>query len=44
MMLCYLISDDSLKEGAPIPPEPPLGSWRPEQKVNFFFHTKANVP
>jgi len=22
-----------LREGAPIPPEPPLGSWRPEAQV-----------
>ncbi|XP_059139054.1 serine/threonine-protein phosphatase PGAM5, mitochondrial-like isoform X2 [Physella acuta] len=33
--------DDSLKEGAPIPPEPPLGSWRPEQKQ--FFQDGARI-
>lgn len=24
-----------LREGAPIPPEPPLGHWRPEAAVSF---------
>ena len=24
---------DMLREGAPIPPEPPLGSWKPEMHV-----------
>lgn len=24
------MSDETLKEGAPIPPDPPIGSWRPE--------------
>ena len=24
---------DMLREGAPIPPEPPVGHWKPEQKV-----------
>ncbi|GFR95231.1 serine/threonine-protein phosphatase Pgam5, mitochondrial [Elysia marginata] len=33
--------DDSLREGAPIPPEPPLGSWRPEQKQ--FFQDGARI-
>ena len=27
------VTDDCLREGAPIPPEPPIGSWRPETKV-----------
>ncbi|KAK3800314.1 hypothetical protein RRG08_020289 [Elysia crispata] len=34
------VQDDSLREGAPIPPEPPLGSWRPEQK---FFQDGARI-
>uniref|UniRef100_A0A0B6ZG88 Serine/threonine-protein phosphatase PGAM5, mitochondrial n=1 Tax=Arion vulgaris TaxID=1028688 RepID=A0A0B6ZG88_9EUPU len=34
------VTDDSLREGAPIPPEPPLGSWRPEQK---FFQDGARI-
>ena len=29
------VTDDCLREGAPIPPEPPIGSWRPEPKVTF---------
>ncbi|KAH9524208.1 Serine/threonine-protein phosphatase pgam5, mitochondrial [Bulinus truncatus] len=33
--------DDILREGAPIPPEPPLGSWRPEQKQ--FFQDGARI-
>ncbi|CAL1537359.1 unnamed protein product [Lymnaea stagnalis] len=33
--------DDSLREGAPIPPEPPLGSWRPEQRQ--FFQDGARI-
>lgn len=24
-----------IEEGAPIPPEPPVGHWRPEPRVNF---------
>lgn len=27
-------SDPLLEEGAPIPPEPPVGHWRPEQSVS----------
>jgi len=34
------ITDDSLREGAPIPPEPPIGSWRPEPK---FFQDGARI-
>ncbi|CAG9820564.1 unnamed protein product [Phaedon cochleariae] len=26
---------DFLREGAPIPPEPPLGGWRPEKHVSY---------
>ena len=26
-----------IEEGAPIPPEPPIGHWRPEKQVSFFF-------
>ncbi|KAK6968418.1 serine/threonine-protein phosphatase PGAM5 mitochondrial-like isoform X1 [Biomphalaria glabrata] len=33
--------DEILREGAPIPPEPPLGSWRPEQKQ--FFQDGARI-
>ncbi|XP_055639401.1 serine/threonine-protein phosphatase Pgam5, mitochondrial isoform X2 [Toxorhynchites rutilus septentrionalis] len=29
-----MIDDSMLEEGAPIPPEPPIGHWRPE--VSFF--------
>lgn len=32
---------DILREGAPIPPEPPLGSWRPEK--NQFFQDGARI-
>lgn len=28
-------SSDLLREGAPIPPEPPVGHWRPEAQVRF---------
>ena len=28
-----MTEDSMLVEGAPIPPEPPLGSWRPEKSV-----------
>ncbi|BFZ19125.1 hypothetical protein BsWGS_22164 [Bradybaena similaris] len=35
------VTDDSLREGAPIPPEPPLGSWKPEQKQ--FFQDGARI-
>lgn len=28
-------SDDMLREGSPIPPEPPSGSWRPEYKASI---------
>ncbi|RUS85620.1 hypothetical protein EGW08_006632 [Elysia chlorotica] len=35
------VMDDSLREGAPIPPEPPLGTWRPEQKQ--FFQDGARI-
>lgn len=27
-------SSDLITEGAPIPPEPPIGHWRPEQHVS----------
>jgi len=27
------VETDMLREGAPIPPEPPIGSWRPEKHV-----------
>lgn len=26
-----------IEEGAPIPPEPPVGHWKPEPKVNFIY-------
>jgi len=29
--------DDILKEGAPIPPEPPVGHWKPEYYVKVDF-------
>lgn len=29
---------DLLREGAPIPPEPPIGSWRPEMHVCYYFY------
>ena len=29
--------DPLLAEGAPIPPEPPVGHWRPEFHVNLIF-------
>lgn len=25
-----------LEEGAPIPPEPPIGHWRPEKSASYF--------
>lgn len=28
---------DLLREGAPIPPEPPVGSWKPEMHVSRFL-------
>jgi serine/threonine-protein phosphatase PGAM5 len=28
-----------LHEGAPVPPEPPVGHWRPEQHVSNFLVT-----
>ena len=31
---------DMLREGAPIPPEPPVGSWRPEMHVSFISSFK----
>lgn len=32
------VEDDSLIiEGAPIPPEPPIGNWRAEKYVSFLF-------
>ena len=31
-------SCDFLREGAPIPPEPPVGHWRPEAKVCFLLN------
>ncbi|KAK7073070.1 hypothetical protein SK128_023838 [Halocaridina rubra] len=36
-----VINCDLLREGAPIPPEPPLGSWRPE--VHKFFADGARI-
>lgn len=27
---------DLLREGAPIPPEPPVGHWRPEKHVTII--------
>lgn len=30
--------DDLLVEGAPIPPEPPVGHWRPEKSVSCEIH------
>ncbi len=30
-----VVMDDILKEGAPIPPEPPVGHWQPEFHVIF---------
>ena len=32
-------SCDLLREGAPYPPEPPLGSWRPEVSVSVQILT-----
>lgn len=29
-------SDDLLREGSPIPPEPPSGTWRPEKQVSIL--------
>ena len=29
--------DPLLAEGAPIPPEPPVGHWKPEVFVNIIF-------
>lgn len=34
------ITDECLREGAPVPPEPPIGSWRPEPK---FFQDGARI-
>lgn len=31
-----LESCDMLREGAPIPPEPPIGHWKPEASVSIF--------
>lgn len=32
------VEEDSLLiEGVPIPPEPPLGSWRSERQVSIIF-------
>lgn len=28
-------SCDMLREGAPVPPEPPIGSWKPELHVSY---------
>lgn len=28
---------DLLREGAPIPPEPPIGSWKPEMHVGCTY-------
>jgi len=35
------ITDDSLREGAPVPPEPPIGTWSPEPKQ--FFQDGARI-
>lgn len=33
-----------LEEGAPIPPEPPVGHWKPEAYVrSLFFFFKLNI-
>ena len=29
--------DEMLQEGAPIPPEPPIGNWRSESEVCVYF-------
>jgi serine/threonine-protein phosphatase PGAM5 len=29
---------DLLQEGAPFPPEPPVGHWKPEMHVNFIIY------
>jgi serine/threonine-protein phosphatase PGAM5 len=29
---------DLLQEGAPFPPEPPVGHWKPEMHVNYIFY------
>ena len=34
---------DILREGAPIPPEPPLGSWRPEKNVRIVDNKCVEV-
>lgn len=31
-------SSDLLREGAPIPPEPPVGHWRPERHVSCLTY------
>ena len=31
--------DPLLAEGAPIPPEPPVGHWKPEVFVKIYSHT-----
>ena len=32
---------DLLREGAPIPPEPPVGHWRPEASVRYCLPVAA---
>ena len=36
-------TSDLLREGAPIPPEPPLGHYRPEEHVRHGFHPKYSA-
>ena len=36
-------SDPMLIEGAPIPPEPPIGGWRPEPSVSIRFNPFPRV-
>ena len=33
---------DLLREGAPIPPEPPVGHWRPEASVRYCLPVSAS--
>jgi bisphosphoglycerate-dependent phosphoglycerate mutase len=35
------VMDSLLMEGAPIPPEPPVGNWRPLWHVNRVFFSSA---
>jgi hypothetical protein len=34
---------DLLQEGAPFPPEPPVGHWKPEMHVNYTSFILSNV-